>query len=124
MLQTDRVNSIHLYTQPRKQAILHALQNVPVVNDLQVLAFSKEDLLGVFRTTHRVGTHLALLHLLGHLVGGVFAAQDEVVHGLQAEERQEVPGERRDPSHVQVARTNTGLQHLLELRGEREGQFH
>jgi hypothetical protein len=120
----DRVNSIRLYTQLRKQAILHALQNIPVVNDLQVLALGKEDLFGVFRTAHRVGTHLRLLHLLAHLVRGVFAAQDEVVHGLQTEEREEVPGQRRDPSHIQVARAHTGLQHLLELRGEREWQFH
>jgi hypothetical protein len=119
-----RVNSIHLYTELRKQAVFHALQNIPVVNDLQVLALSKENLLGVFRTTHGVGTHLRLLHLLAHLVRSVLAAQDEVVDGLQTEERQEVPGQRRDPSHVQVARANTSLQHLLELRGEREGQFH
>ena len=120
----SRGNSIHLYAELRKQAVFHALQNIPVVNDLQVLALSKENLLGVFRTTHGVGTHLRLLHLLAHLVRGVFAAQDKVVNRLKTEERQEVPGQRRDPSHVQVARTNTGLQHLLELRGEREGQFH
>ena len=126
MLQKDLlvVNSIQLYTQLCKQAILHTLQDIPVVDNLQVLALGKEDLLGVFRTTHRVGTHLCLLHLLAHLVRGVFAAQDEVIHRLQTEQRQEVPGQRRDPSHIQVARANTGLQHLLELRGEREGQFH
>lgn len=119
-----KVNSIHLYTQLRKQAVLHALQNIPVIDDLQVLAFGNEDLLWVFRAAHGVGTHLRLLHLLAHLVRGVFAAQNEVVHGLQTEQRQEVPGERRDPSHVQVARAHTCLQHLLELRGEGEGQFH
>jgi len=96
MLQKDLlvVNSIQLYTQLCKQAILHTLQDIPVVDNLQVLALGKENLLGVLRTAHGVGTHLRLLHLLAHLICGVFAAQNEVVHGLQTEERQEVPGER------------------------------
>lgn len=92
-----------------------------MVDDFEVLTLSIEELRRVFSATHGVGVaHLCLLHLLRHLVRGVLAAQDEVVYGLQAEEREEVPRERGNPSDVQIAGADAGLQHLLELRGEGE----
>ena len=123
MLMT-RYIAIYLQTKLLKQAILHTLEDVFVINDLQVLALCSEDLLWVFGTTHGVCSHLCLLHLLAHLVCSILATQDEVVHRLQTEQGQEVPRERRHPSDVQVAGTNTSLQHLFELRCQREGQFH
>ena len=95
-----------------------------MVNDLQVLSLRSEDLLGILCAAHGIGSHLSLLHLLAHLVGGILATQDEVVNRLETEQSQEVPRKRRHPSDIQIAGTDTGLQHLLELRCKREWQFH
>jgi hypothetical protein len=116
--------AIYLQTKLLKQAIFHTLEDILVVNDFQVLTFRSEDLLRVLSTTHRVGSHLCLLHLLAHLVCSILATQNEVVHRLQTEQSQEVPRERRHPSDIQIAGTDTSLQHLLELRCQWEGEFH
>jgi hypothetical protein len=54
----------------------------------------------------------------------VVASEDKVIDGLKAEKREEVPGQTGDPSHVKVAGSHAGLEHGLELRGEREREFH
>lgn len=51
----------------------------------------------------------------------IVAAEDEVIDGLQAEQRQEIPRKTRDPSNVQIPGANTGLEHRLELRRQWEG---
>lgn len=54
----------------RKQSVLNSIQNVPVLDDFQVLRFGVEDLLLVLGAAHWVLAHLLLHHLLAHLVGG------------------------------------------------------
>lgn len=54
------------------------------------------------------------------LILTIVASQYEVVHWLQAKQGKEIPAQARYPSHVQISSSNTGLQHLLELRRERE----
>ena len=54
----------------------------------------------------------------------VIAAEDEVVYRLQTEQGQEVPRQTRDPSDIKIFSSNTRLQHRLELRSQREWQFH
>jgi hypothetical protein len=54
----------------------------------------------------------------------IVAAKDEVVDWLQTKEGKEIPGQTGYPSYVQVASSDAGLEHRLELRCQWEGQFH
>ena len=53
----------------------------------------------------------------------VVAAEDEPVQPVQAEEVEEVPGERGDPADVHVGSLDAALQHALEPESEGERQF-
>lgn len=80
---------LDLYTcsKPRKQSILHPIQDVPMFNDLEILRLSVEELLRIFCAAHGVLPHLLLDHLLADLVGSCetsagVQADKEAVDGL------------------------------------------
>lgn len=54
----------------------------------------------------------------------IVAAKDKVVDWLQTEQSEEIPGQAGNPSHIQITRPYTRLEHRFELRSQRERQFH
>ncbi len=54
----------------------------------------------------------------------ILAAQQEIEHGLQAKNAQEVPADARHPPRIHVLGGHAGLKHALELDGQGERQFH
>ena len=54
----------------------------------------------------------------------VVAAENKVVHWLQTKESEEVPGQTRHPSHIEVTRSHSRLEHSFELRSQWEREFH
>jgi hypothetical protein len=54
----------------------------------------------------------------------IVAAENKVVHWLQTEEGEEIPGQTRHPSHIKITRSYSRLEHSLELRSQREREFH
>ena len=54
----------------------------------------------------------------------IIVSENEYEDGLETKEVKKIPGERRDPSHVEVAGSDAGLKHGFEAEGEGEGKFH
>jgi len=76
-----------------QQPLLCAIQNTPMVKDLQILRLCLEHLVRLLTWTEwiRTGTWIHLRHLLCHLTCRVLIAKDEDKDALQAEQAQEVP---------------------------------
>jgi hypothetical protein len=54
----------------------------------------------------------------------IVAAENKVVHWLQTKESEEVPGQTRHPSHIEVTRSYSRLEHSFKLRSQGEREFH
>lgn len=54
----------------------------------------------------------------------VVTSKEEHIDKLETEDTQKVPADARHPPRVHVLGHNTGLEHALELDGNREWQFH
>ena len=119
-----------------------------MLNDGEVFGLGEELFIGVHagaeHLTSALRAHLG--HLLGHLVGSwggcrrisydaqtedseggthtVFTTKQEIEHGLQAKDAQEIPADARHPARIHISRRHARLEHALELDGEREWEFH
>lgn len=116
-----------------------------MLDDFKILDLGIEVLVRILGASHGVLAHLCLSHLLCHLCGGfvllasrtqlattlgwcagedvhtIITPQNEIVDRLQSKQRKEIPAQTAHPSHIQIPRPDTSLQHLLKLRREREG---
>lgn len=102
-----------------------------MLHHFQILRFSLERLIRIVlrpeprhpTSSRHCRARVHRRHLLSDL-RGVVAAKEEVVDGLQAEQREEVPGQAADPADVKVARAHAGLEHRFKLRCQGKGEFY
>jgi len=94
-----------------------------MLENFEILCFACKELIGILLGPHHTCAWIGLLHLLRDLVRRwkrhcqlfpkwksqanhnwiiltVIASQDKIVHGLEPEEGEEVPGQAGHPSHV------------------------
>ena len=94
-------------------------------HDLDILRLALEHLIRIRTRTHHIRSRRRPAHLLlRHLARCVVAAEEVNEDGLKTEKADEVERDGGDPAGIEVARCYAGLEHLLELWGDGEGEFH
>ena len=107
-----------------------------MVDELQPIDLRLEDLLlllplvgrahqspGLVHRVHRAGHVLAVLVQGLHALVGVIVVDDQRLQLVQAEDDQEVEGNRGDVADVEVGHVDSRLGHRPKLLGEREGHL-
>jgi hypothetical protein len=74
--------------QTGQQSVLNTIKDAVVLKNLEVLCFVEEVLVGIL-TTHRVGAHLSLGHLLCDLTGG--CGYVSYADSLERDEQSNIP---------------------------------
>ena len=94
-------------------------------HDLDILRLALKHLIRIRTRPHHIRPRRRPAHLLlRHLARCVVAAEEVDEDGLQAEEADEVQRDGGHPAGVEVACCYACLQHLFELWGDGEGEFH
>ena len=93
-------------------------------HDLNVLCLALEHFIRVCAGSHHIDRGRSTHLLLCHLARCVVASEEVDKDRLQTEEADKVERDRGHPTGIEITRRNTSLQHLLELWGNREREFH
>lgn len=108
-----------------KQSALNTVEDIIMIDDLNVLGLGSEEFREVRRWAHLWCSSSSHTHLLlRNLVRRIVATEEVVEDGLKTVETDEVERDRGHPASIEVACSNTSLQHLLELWCDGEWKLH